>query len=161
MVQRAARLSGEAVLQCPDHPAQVVARRLGIASGELDSGSRRHPVADGEQPLLLIDSEEIANQVYLTRAQPGADGNVHFSMKALQHNWGGLGDLLAQVYATPALVPGSPWLDDDAPPAPEATVTVGSSEFDVRIEPAVGDTAKWVVQVQYGRQWTLQMPWAS
>jgi uncharacterized lipoprotein YddW (UPF0748 family) len=52
--------------------------------------------------------EEIANQVKATRAQPGATGNVHFSMRAPMANKGGITDALKAVYAEPALVPASP-----------------------------------------------------
>ena len=52
--------------------------------------------------------------------QPGATGNVHFSMKALMRNYDGIADKLkAGPYAEPALVPESRWLGDETPPAPE------------------------------------------
>jgi uncharacterized lipoprotein YddW (UPF0748 family) len=64
---------------------------------------------------------EIAAQIEATRAQTGATGNVHFSMKALlREGTGSLADALANgVYAQPALVPASPWLEDKMPDAPE------------------------------------------
>jgi hypothetical protein len=66
-----------------------------------DSGSAAWPAS------------EIVNQINKTRAQPGATGNVHFSMKALMRNSGGLADALkASVYSGPALVPASPWLSE-------------------------------------------------
>ena len=54
---------------------------------------------------------EIVEQIALTRAQPGATGQVHFSAKAIMKNQGGVADaLLAGPYAKPALIPESPWL---------------------------------------------------
>jgi uncharacterized lipoprotein YddW (UPF0748 family) len=51
-------------------------------------------------------ADEIIHQIELTRAQPGATGHVHFSMKALQQNRGGLADRLREtLYAEPAPVP--------------------------------------------------------
>lgn len=57
-------------------------------------------------------AEEIANQILLTRQEPGASGNVHFSMRVLMRNTGGINDALKKVYAEPALIPESPWLEE-------------------------------------------------
>jgi uncharacterized lipoprotein YddW (UPF0748 family) len=61
--------------------------------------------------------QEIADQIAITRKHPDTDGAVHFSMKALLKNTGGVADELARVYAEPALVPESPWLAKGDPPA--------------------------------------------
>lgn len=66
------------------------------------------------------DAEEVIAQVWVTRAQKGAGGNVHFSIKALARNAGGIADkLLAGPYREPALVPETPWL----PPRPPVQET--------------------------------------
>jgi len=58
--------------------------------------------------------EEIINQIKATRDQPGASGNVHFSMKPLLENRNDLSKKLKeQVYQEQALVPASPWLSND------------------------------------------------
>ena len=63
--------------------------------------------------------DEILAQIKLTRARRGATGNVHFSIKALDPREG-LGRALRDgPYYEPALIPASPWLDDDPPAAPE------------------------------------------
>jgi uncharacterized lipoprotein YddW (UPF0748 family) len=65
-------------------------------------------LADGKRHWK---AEEVIAQIWVTRAQAGAGGNVHFSMKALARNADGIADkLLAGPYQTPALVPESPWL---------------------------------------------------
>jgi hypothetical protein len=57
--------------------------------------------------------------VWVTRQAPGASGVVHFSMKALMQNRGGIADALHDgPYRKPALVPAATWLDDKAPPVP-------------------------------------------
>ncbi|HEX3158615.1 MAG TPA: family 10 glycosylhydrolase [Gemmatimonadaceae bacterium] len=83
--------------------------------------------------------DELPQQIRLTRAQPGATGDVHFSMKALMPQVAVRRDsaatsaageapvaerLLADVYAEPALVPASPWLAGGSTPL-LATVTRG------------------------------------
>ena len=92
---------------------------------------------------------EIADQVKATRAQPGATGNIHFSMKPLMHNSGGVADALAGVYSEPALVPASPWLDDTPPAKP--TVTRDGNE--IRITPAGEPVRLFVVRTRTGDKW--------
>ncbi|HYO10650.1 MAG TPA: family 10 glycosylhydrolase [Tepidisphaeraceae bacterium] len=63
--------------------------------------------------------DEIIGQVMITRLTAGAHGNVHFSQIALSQNRKKLAELLRDgLYAQPALVPASTWLDSDAPAAP-------------------------------------------
>ena len=62
-------------------------------------------------------ASEIAEQIKLTRKVAG--GNVHFSAKPILANVAGIADEFAKVYATPALVPASPWLGDTKPAVPE------------------------------------------
>ncbi len=62
---------------------------------------------------------ELVAQIALTRAERGATGNVHFSMKALLHDRDGVATALRNgPYAERALVPASPWLSRQTPPAP-------------------------------------------
>ena len=64
------------------------------------------------QGLGNWSAEEIVNQITVTRGQAGAQGHVHFSMKALLENRDGLADRLQQeTYAERASVPESPWLE--------------------------------------------------
>lgn len=64
-------------------------------------------------------ASEVLNQIMLTRAQPGATGNVHFSMAAFLADSDSLGTrLISGLYAEPALVPESPWLGAAAPGRP-------------------------------------------
>ncbi len=66
---------------------------------------------------------ELLEQIRITRAQPGATGNVHFSMISFLQNQASMNDaLIAGPYAKPALVPATPWLDVPAPPRPAPRV---------------------------------------
>jgi uncharacterized lipoprotein YddW (UPF0748 family) len=68
-------------------------------------------------------AEEIVQQVTLTREQEGASGNVQFNMTSLMRNQGGIADALsAGAYPHDALMPRTPWLDHEAPPAPQIRV---------------------------------------
>lgn len=70
--------------------------------------------------------EEILRQIEVTRwiAPSNRSGNIHFSIKALAGNAGGLADeLRTKTYAAPALVPASPWIKQPVPPRPALTWT--------------------------------------
>ena len=77
-------------------------------------------------PSFHWPASEIVEQIRLTRAQPGATGNVHFSMKVFLDDPDGLNErLMAGPYAQPALVPATPWLSVGTPPAPSLGVHSG------------------------------------
>ena len=68
-------------------------------------------------------TDEILEQIRLTRAQPGASGNVHFNMKVFLDDPDRLDErLVSEVYSAPALVPATPWLGRGAPAAPIVVV---------------------------------------
>lgn len=64
-------------------------------------------------------SSEILAQVALTRTRAGATGHVHFSAIALTQDRKSIAANLAALYATPALVPASPWMNLPASAAPK------------------------------------------
>jgi len=99
------------------------------------------------------DAAEIVNQIRLTRQQPGAGGNVQWSVKALMHNKGGVTDaLLKEVYTQPALVPPSPWLDGSAPSSPKNLTANGTGKLGW--QPAGGEPVwLWAVQTKNGSGW--------
>ncbi len=123
---------------------------------------------------------EIGAQVAATRAQEGADGNIHFSMKAFLVDGKGLNAYVRdELYGGAALVPSFPWLSSAAPRRPSADVAVGDSEVgEVHVRfpalppvpatrasgasraPAAMESApvsSWVVRARYGRQWTTRV----
>ena len=109
--------------------------------------SRTLPDVGGYRP------QEIVDQVELVRADPEATGTVHFSIKALLPGPSDLGARLAAgPYDRPALVPASPWLDADAPPAPGVRVSGGVASWtEGDVEPA----GRWVVRTRDdGGRWS-------
>src|SRR5690606_33506198 len=64
------------------------------------------------------DAVEIEKQINATREEDGATGNIHFSMKAIMQERPGLIETLKELYAGPALVPASTWLDETPPAKP-------------------------------------------
>ena len=106
-------------------------------------------------------ASELLEQVRLTRADSGASGNVHFSMIAFLQNRGGVGDqLVAGPYATPALVPSSPWLQDSVPLAPRVTAVVDtlSGRTTLALVPeGASPVRSWVVRARFGEAWTTNI----
>jgi len=96
---------------------------------------------------------EITEQIKLTRKVAG--GNVHFSAKPILANVAGIADEFAKVYATPALVPASPWLGDTKPAVPvqdaaPGALGIGQSRYDFTLP----KDCVAVVQTRVGDVWT-------
>ncbi|WP_227624994.1 glycoside hydrolase family 10 protein [Fimbriimonas ginsengisoli] len=100
-------------------------------------------------------AQEVADQISITR-QRGANGNVHFSMKAFLQNYNGItSHLMNGLYAKPALVPASPWLDDRAPNAPKVDVeSMGDNQWSLKWRPdGDNDVRFYQITVQVGEKW--------
>jgi uncharacterized lipoprotein YddW (UPF0748 family) len=99
--------------------------------------------------------EEIVRQIALTRSRPGAGGQLHFSMAALMGNRKGIADRLkASAYAGPALIPASPWLGAEAPPAPLVAAHRAGAALNLKLAPGAGKpVALYAIWARYGAQW--------
>jgi uncharacterized lipoprotein YddW (UPF0748 family) len=108
-------------------------------------------------------ADEIVAQVWTTRAQPGASGNVHFSMKALQRNSGGIADALAEgPYRDPALIPESRWMQppqDASPPRPQISLEQSSDSLELKLSYDGADDAPWlwVIRTLQDNQWKTEI----
>ncbi|MGQ0539877.1 MAG: glycoside hydrolase family 10 protein [Gemmatimonadaceae bacterium] len=141
-----------------DAPEQRYADLLGWWIGENRLGRHLWPGNYTSRATSAARSvwpaEEIVTQVRVTRREPGASGNVHFSMKAF-----GLSDelsarLTSDVYDVPALVPASPWLADSVPPAPRALARRSQGTWEVRLTPAPNSSVwLWTVRWKSGDAW--------
>ena len=79
-------------------------RQRGLWPGIYTSRVRRDPAAEATKTVW--EAEEIVRQVEATRANGGAGGTIHFSMRALAEDFDGVATKLAAgPYAEPALVP--------------------------------------------------------
>lgn len=111
----------------------------GIATSRIQSS------ADPGRP-----ASEIVNQLNLSRSV-GRNwvGHVHWSMKSLMQNRGGVnGAMKKSFYAEAALVPPMPWLSQKSPATPRVTAS-GTSVSWSRVPGA----SKYAVQARYGQTW--------
>ncbi len=110
----------------------------------------------------LWDPAEVVTQVRVTRLQPGASGNVHFSMKAFGLSPALSTSLSHDVYDAPALVPPSPWLADSAPSPPRVVTRRTARGWEVRLTPHVGSVVRlWTIRWRGDGEWqAITMPGA-
>jgi uncharacterized lipoprotein YddW (UPF0748 family) len=100
-------------------------------------------------------AQEVVDQIAITR-QRGANGNVHFSMKAFLENYNGITTTLMRgAYSKPALVPASKWLDDKAPQPPKVeTKQTGDGRWSIDWKPdGDRDIEFYAVSVQTDGTW--------
>lgn len=107
--------------------------------------------AEGKWP-----ASEITDQIAAIRSRPPAGGEIHFSMKALMKNYGGLGDaLVAGPYATMALPPVCETCGDAEAPGVDAR-----AEFEpggVSLTWSSGIECETLVAAwKYEEEWTYQ-----
>ncbi len=103
--------------------------------------------------------EEILAQVRATREQPGATGNVHFSMRVLLEDRDSVATALERVlYADPALVPASPWMSKATMDAPSIGVIQSKEDEMVVLTPNAKDVVRWwLVQLRVGGRWEARL----
>lgn len=116
----------------------------GLYTSRVEDGSRRP-----------FDARQITEQVRLSRTE--ASGHLHFSMKALMADRGGVASALRQrSYQGPALPPASPWLDAEAPPRPRLAYAVDEAQGRAELAWQAGSDeapARWACWERRGGQW--------
>ncbi len=102
-------------------------------------------------------AQEVVDQIAITRKRKDTDGVIHFSMKALLKNPGGIADELKKTYAELALVPESPWLAEGKPPAkPECKLSPRADKPHLDVKAAPG-TRFVVLRSQSGDAWVTSV----
>jgi uncharacterized lipoprotein YddW (UPF0748 family) len=102
-----------------------------------------------------MTAEHIAQEIELTRQQPGARGHVMFNTRVLMNNVDRVADWLRPLYAQPALTPRMAWLDSIPPARPEAVIAIDSLGTTV-VRFVAGDNkyvTSWVVQSRVRGVW--------
>jgi len=82
---------------------------------------------------------EVTQQIEIVRNKYPGSGHAHFSMVALLQNRRGLTDTLqAGLYAQPALVPATPWLEAGGPAAPLVHALDAGAQLHLHLQPGAG-----------------------
>jgi uncharacterized lipoprotein YddW (UPF0748 family) len=104
------------------------------------------------------NASEIIQQINLTRRIGNNwNGHIHWSVKSLVKNQGGIATKLASIYTQPAAIPPMPWVNSHGPSAPGVSAILRPDSTFVRWE-AGGDTSKIAVQARTGGIWrTVQI----
>lgn len=101
--------------------------------------------------------DDIIKRIQITRNQPGATGEIFFSMNDLTSDKAKIGtELRSSVYAAPALVPPSPWMDNQAPAAPTVQAVRDANSGVLSLNwapPAEPDAFQMAIYAQSGGQW--------
>lgn len=99
-------------------------------------------------------ANEILNQVDLSRTiGRNYAGHVHWSMKSLRENRGGIADQLTKrKYTTAALVPPMPWISKTKPASPILQASSSRTKVVAKWSPIKG-ASKYAVQARYGNSW--------
>ena len=102
---------------------------------------------------------EVEGQIGITRANYPGTGHVHFSMAALRDNRRGLSDTLrAGLYAEPALVPATPWLEAGGPAAPLAHLWRDADGLLLSLINGPGKPAtRYAVWLRVAGQWRFEI----
>ncbi len=106
-------------------------------------------------------ADELVNQVRLVRAQPGATGHIHYHIKRLTDNGGGIADVLrVNFYSQAALVPGLSWANTIRPARPAVGIRTTSTTVQVTVQPAHNSPAAlwlWLVQTKTSTEWETKI----
>lgn len=97
-------------------------------------------------------ASEIINQIQLSRTT-GRNwvGHIHWSMKGLMKNQGGITTRLSKVYTQPVAVPPMPWLSKNPPPSPGLAASANGDRTSVRW---TAETASRIaIQARYNGTW--------
>lgn len=103
-----------------------------------------------------FSSDEIPNQISMTRARPGASGEILYNTTwTLKQNGGALAaTLAANLYKNVAIPPAMTWLDATAPGTPQ--ISVGGAS--VQLVPAGGESIRWwAVRTRASGVWTSRV----
>lgn len=102
-------------------------------------------------------ASETINQIDVVRKSPSkmGPGHIHWSIKAIKEDRGGLRAKLRSAYSETALPPASPWLGSKKPDPVYVAPAESGSGLTLSFKPT--NTARWrLIQVREGRGWTTR-----
>lgn len=105
------------------------------------------------------DPTEIVRQILHTRTVEGADGNIHFSLRAMTPAAHGMGETVhREVYAEPAVIPVSTWIDMEPPDEPDAWLVPDPEGIRLEVSPtSITPVRVYAVHTFTDDGWTLDL----
>ena len=99
---------------------------------------------------------ETVNQIMISRGMlPNSKGIIHWSISSVTKNPVLSKTLLDGIYKQQALVPSTPWLDNQVPLAPSVNTNTDGENISVNWSPLdVNDAFLFIVYYQYGTKWS-------
>ena len=141
-----------------DAPQQSFPALLNWWSAQNVKGRNLWPGLNAANVGAKWKPEEIARQIEIIRAQPGAGGEIFYHLRNLAEN-PALAGMIRALFAESALVPASPWLAVTPPEKPQLVVTANNrSGVSLRWENSGGGPAwLWILQFQTDQAWTTEI----
>jgi uncharacterized lipoprotein YddW (UPF0748 family) len=103
--------------------------------------------------------DETINQIMITRGMlPESPGNVHWSIGPMVSSEKLVRSISQGPYKQQALIPASPWLDKEAPKAPQVTTVLQKDSLKINWSHENGlDVFHWVFYYKYGSAWNYKI----
>jgi uncharacterized lipoprotein YddW (UPF0748 family) len=141
-----------------DAPQQSFPALLNWWSAQNVKGRNLWPGLNAADVGTKWKPEELARQIEITRARPGAGGEIFYHLRNLAENPALAGMIRAQ-FAESALVPASPWLAVTPPEKPQLAATPNNgSGVSLRWETSGGGPVwLWILQFQTDQGWTMEI----
>ncbi len=132
---------------------------LGWWSGENKMNRHLWPGISVNRDSTDKSLDETINQIMIDRGMiPQSKGVVHWSISSLTKNPRLADTLLKSVYKKQALVPASPWLDNQAPASPVVSISQQNDTWRISwTHPDEKDVFLWIVYTQYGNGWSYRI----
>jgi uncharacterized lipoprotein YddW (UPF0748 family) len=115
-------------------------------------------ISVGRDTARAVVNETIG-QIMISRGMlPESPGVIHWSISSDTKNPALQKSLLEGPYKKPALIPASPWLDNEAPEAPALAYSEQGDKIKIQwTHTHPNDVFKWVVYYRYGNTWDYQI----
>lgn len=106
-----------------------------------------------------LGEDEVINQIMITRGMmPKSPGVVHWSIAPLVKSDSLATAIVEGPYKKEALVPASPWLDDEIPKAPVVVPVVQEEMLEITWVPGGDEKVfKYVIYYKYGTSWNYKI----
>ena len=127
---------------------------------EQENTLNRH-LYPGINTRLAVDDiaiDESINQIMISRGMLSErPGNIFWNVGAVEDNRRFHKVLIEGPYKKPALVPTSPWLDDEPPSTPEVIVKNNTDGIEISWQQKSDEISQWVLYMKYGEKWQYQL----